>query len=171
MHSRPPGHLHICCGKGESSAAGVRCLDTHHCICFCMAFASRLPVQAPAAHKHRNARARSLAPCLRQHCSNTSLHHCASRRHSLLSGSAILGSAILQNQLTVAQAATAVYHEVNVSLPSIDEADSPERPEDPPTYVTATGRIVASTYVSWQSALDICVCPCGRCCCLVFSHP
>lgn len=37
-----------------------------------------------------------------------------------------------------------MYHEVSVSLPSADESsdDFPEH-EDPPTYVTATGRIVA----------------------------
>eukprot|EP00878_Enallax_costatus_P003063 GHUV01003262.1.p1 GENE.GHUV01003262.1~~GHUV01003262.1.p1 ORF type:complete len:197 (+),score=20.82 GHUV01003262.1:162-752(+) len=108
-----------------------------------MAFASRLPVQAPASHKQFGGCARSVSPSLRQQRSNRSLHTHVSRRHSLLSGSTIFGSALLQSQSTVAQAATAVYHQVNVSLPSIDEADSPERPEDPPTYVTASGRIVA----------------------------
>lgn len=109
-----------------------------------MAFASRLPTQASALHKQFDGRARSVAPYLLQQRSSTSLHTHVNRRHSLLSGSAIIGSALLQSQSTVAQAATAVYHQVNVSLPSIDETDWPERPEDPPTYVRATGRIVAS---------------------------
>jgi hypothetical protein len=68
--------------------------------------------------------------------------HLSTRRHILSAGSALVGSSHLN---IVAQAATAVYHEVSVSLPSADESsdDFPEH-EDPPTYVTATGRIVAS---------------------------
>jgi hypothetical protein len=70
--------------------------------------------------------------------------HLSTRRHILSAGSALLGGSHLN---IVAQAATAVYHEVSVSLPSADESsdDFPEQ-EDPPTYVTATGRIVASEF-------------------------
>lgn len=41
----------------------------------------------------------------------------------------------------MARAATAVYHEISVELP--ESFDSPEPKEDPPTAITATGRIVA----------------------------
>jgi hypothetical protein len=45
--------------------------------------------------------------------------------------------------------ATAIYHEVSISSISqehtvVDEAAEPY--EDPPTYVTATGRIIASKF-------------------------
>jgi hypothetical protein len=79
--------------------------------------------------------------------------HLSTRRHILSAGSALLGGSHLT---IVAQAATAVYHEVSVSLPSADESsdDFPEH-EDPPTYVTATGRIVASelTYNGFEVAV------------------
>lgn len=54
----------------------------------------------------------------------------------------------------MAHAATAVYHEVTIRLDEGEDSepggehDAPEEPAlDPPTYVTATGRIVASEFI------------------------
>lgn len=76
----------------------------------------------------------------------------SSRRAALLAGSSLLHSGHLK---AVAHAATAVYHEVTIRLDEGDEDgeqggehDAPEEPAlDPPTYVTATGRIIASEWI------------------------
>jgi hypothetical protein len=71
----------------------------------------------------------------------------------------------LHLQQTVAQAATAVYHEVNITLPQ-DDVPEQEPVEDPPTYVTATGRIVASELV-WVCGCWLLHAVDGRNCCLL----
>jgi hypothetical protein len=75
----------------------------------------------------------------------------AGRRAALLAGSSLLHGGHLK---AVAHAATAVYHEVTIRLDEGEDSepggehDAPEEPAlDPPTYVTATGRIVASEFI------------------------
>lgn len=92
---------------------------------------------------------RALPACLRQGPSTTANLHSrqCSRRQQILSTSTALLYGHLPWQHVAKASATAIYHEVSISslsqeLTVIDEAAEPF--EDPPTYVTATGRIVAS---------------------------
>lgn len=87
--------------------------------------------------------------CLRQaQACHSSLHsRQATRRQQLLSSAALLANTQLPWPHVAKASATAIYHEVSISsisseLTVVDEGAEPF--EDPPTYVTATGRIVAS---------------------------
>lgn len=87
--------------------------------------------------------------CLRQgQACHSSLHsRQATRRQQLLSSAALLANTQLPWPHVAKASATAIYHEVSISsisseLTVVDEGAEPF--EDPPTYVSATGRIVAS---------------------------
>jgi hypothetical protein len=114
----------------------------------CMAFSSlhALHTGHTLVPRHTN---RTAPPCLRQGPCNTANLHSrqCSRRQQLLSASTALLYGQLPWQHVSKASATAVYHEVSISslspeLTVVDEAAEPF--EDPPTFVTATGRIVAS---------------------------
>lgn len=118
-----------------------------------MAWAGSLPGNAlQYGPKQCVPRSHTQSPCCPAAVGRTQQHHPAalfhsqcSRRQQLLSA----GSALLHAQLPwghVARAsATAIYHEVNISFSSEEAGgeDSSQDYEDPPTYVTATGSIIA----------------------------
>jgi hypothetical protein len=64
------------------------------------------------------------------------------RRRELLAGTALLSAA----PRDTARAAAVVYHEIQVEIPTAEQM-LPENNEDPPTQVTATGRIIAGAYL------------------------
>lgn len=68
-------------------------------------------------------------------------------RRELLGASTLFVGSNLVTCRTVAQAATAVYHEVSVDI-TASANGKPEPVEDPPTRVKATGRILASEYAA-----------------------
>lgn len=114
----------------------------------CMAF-SLLPGQTLVPRHHQS---RAAAPALKQNFSSSATSKCSnfhrqstSRRQQLLStGTALLYGQVHQH-LAKAAAATAVFHEVSISASQTQIEDPRAEPyEDPPTYVTATGRIIAS---------------------------
>ena len=72
-----------------------------------------------------------------------------------LVGTLFLGH--IASQKTVAQAvASAVFHEVSVDISATTSSEN-EPLEDPPTRVKATGRVIASEWLSnWRLAASVC---------------
>ena len=74
-------------------------------------------------------------------------NRCVNRRDLLAAGTVL--SVLPQKSVT--RAATAVYHEISVELPDSSQLGSLLPKEDPPTFIKATGKVLASKgYISPQ---------------------